>query len=55
MQQLTLTTTDSLDRAEEEILTDIVSDEALEAATGAARLVDPYSSFYQTISRADCC
>jgi hypothetical protein len=37
MEHLTHTTDDTLDRAEEEILTHTVSDEALEAAAGTER------------------
>lgn len=45
MEQLSHTTDDTLDRAEEEILTHTVSDEALEAAAGTAeRGGPPWSS-----------
>ena len=37
MQQLSRTTTDTLDQAEEELLTATVSDEALEAAAGTVK------------------
>ncbi len=47
--------TDTLDQADEEILTHTVSDEALESVTGAAGRLDPYPSFYQTLSFSDCC
>jgi hypothetical protein len=55
MQQLTHTTIDVLDQADDDILTGTLSDEALEAATGTAGLIDPYPSFYQTLSLSDCC
>ncbi len=44
-----------LDQADEDILTATVSDDALEAAAGMGALFDPYPSFFQSLSMADCC
>lgn len=58
MEQLSHTTDDTLDRAEEEILTHTVSDEALEAAVGTdwgGRITNVYSPQFTDHCGQYCC